>query len=311
VPTASIVIALFNKERFIQRTLLSVVAQTLRDIEIIVVDDGSTDDSLAVVHQVRDPRIKVFCQQNMGVESARNRGFRASRGEFVGFVDADDLLHPKRLEIQIAKLRTAPMLAAVATWAKKIDTRDRYRGRIRTTVGSDDLQYQLLFGNPVVNASVLIRRAALEQVGGYRTGQGSRFAEDYDLWLRLSQVGSIDCLPEYLTSYRVVSNSRSQTVGVPLQKSADELALQYLCSALGEAETKLLATLIQSLNSLQRQSDSGIGLRDLVFELRRVQNHLKTSFMPRRRILIRQLAELVARYVLASWLSSRTTRNLV
>src|SRR5437868_12130431 len=107
-PEISVVIPLYNKERFIARALQSVFAQTFRDLEVIVIDDGSTDRSLEVVARFSDPRLRVIRQANAGPGAARNRGARESTSEFIAFLDADDELLPEFLEQNLSNLKANP-----------------------------------------------------------------------------------------------------------------------------------------------------------------------------------------------------------
>lgn len=109
-PSVSVIITCFNQEHLIAETLRSVAVQTLRDLEAIVVDDGSTDNSVAVVNQfiAGDPRFRLLLQENRGVAAARNTGFRAARGQFLQFLDGDDLLDPNKLELQLEQLSRQP-----------------------------------------------------------------------------------------------------------------------------------------------------------------------------------------------------------
>ena len=109
-PLVSVIITCFNQAAIIEDSIRSVLEQTLEDFECIVVDDGSTDGSVEVVNRIArsDPRIRVITQQNAGVSAARNAGFRVACGEFIQFLDGDDLLRPKKLEIQVAQLQVEP-----------------------------------------------------------------------------------------------------------------------------------------------------------------------------------------------------------
>jgi glycosyltransferase involved in cell wall biosynthesis len=117
-PLVSILIPCYNAGRWIRETLESVLAQTWADIEIIVVDDGSSDDSVSVVERFNSSRIKLIKQPNSGAAAARNRAFNESSGEYIQYLDADDLLSPRKVEIQLARLAENPRCVATAEWAR-------------------------------------------------------------------------------------------------------------------------------------------------------------------------------------------------
>ena len=120
-PLISVVIPIYNKSEFIEETIYSVVKQSYRNLEIIVVDDGSTDNSLDIVNSLNDSRLRVFSQPNSGVERARNYGFSNSGGSFITFHDADDLMSQDRLKKQIDFFVSNEALVLVGTWANVID----------------------------------------------------------------------------------------------------------------------------------------------------------------------------------------------
>src|SRR5262249_4651515 len=125
MPRVSVIIPAWNAARTILETVRSVQAQTFRDFELIVVDDGSTDDTLDVLAAVDDPRLAVYSYDNGGLATARTRGTARASGELVSFVDADDLWTPDKLEAQIAALSARPGAGAAYSWTRFIDERGR------------------------------------------------------------------------------------------------------------------------------------------------------------------------------------------
>jgi glycosyltransferase involved in cell wall biosynthesis len=208
VPLVSVVVPAFNAAATIDRTLASIRAQTHRQLEIIVVDDGSIDPTASHVlaHAADDPRIRLFRQANGGVAAARNRGIAESRSEFIAPIDADDLWHPDKIARQVAMLQCIPELGLVATAYTVIDPSDRIiadvGGTLPATVQLQDLCRRNFIGN---GSSAMMRRALVEQLGGYdptlraRGGQG---CEDLKLYLGIAEVAEIGFIREPLTAYR-------------------------------------------------------------------------------------------------------------
>jgi glycosyltransferase involved in cell wall biosynthesis len=215
VSLVSVVIPAFNAERTIDRTLASVRAQSHRELEILVVNDGSVDSTAERVrrHAAEDGRIRLIEQANGGVAAARNRGVTESRSDFVAPVDADDLWHPHKIARQLPILQTRPEIGLVATAYAVIDEEDGIVAEIGGTmpdgVGFEDLCRRNFIGN---GSSALMRRALVDRVGGYdgslraRGGQG---CEDLQLYLEIAERSGLAFISEPLTAYRRGRSSMS------------------------------------------------------------------------------------------------------
>jgi len=206
-PQVSVVIPVWNGERYLKEAIESVLAQDFCDFELIIVDDGSTDKSTKVAEGfLDDPRISIRRQSNAGVVSARNTGLLAARSEFVAFLDADDVAKPLRLSKQFNYLKGHPEVAVVGSHISHF-TADQ--GAYRTQefpVGVSQVAHALAIGNPLAQPAVMLRKSMVAAVGGYREAF-KHGAEDYDLWLRLSERYLLDNLPEVLTLYRIHADS--------------------------------------------------------------------------------------------------------
>lgn len=212
----SVIIPAHNAESTLQRTLESVCQQTHANLEVIVVDDGSVDETvnLARKHAAIDERVSVLSQPNRGVAEARNAGAAASRGEFIAPIDADDLWHPRKLECQLAVMRArGPDLGYVYCLYRRIDLEDRvlYSGDDTGIEGHAYLRH-LLFNFVGNGSSLLIRRAAFDEVGGYEPDlqrQGAQGCEDYLLQLLIARSWRVGAVREYLTGYRMTPSAMS------------------------------------------------------------------------------------------------------
>lgn len=191
---------MWNGAPLLPRALASALGQTLGDLEAIVVDDGSTDDSAEVAERAGDPRVRVVrAGRRAGVSAARNRGIAEARADVVAFLDADDEWLPEKLERQVALLRAAPESPPVVYCA--FERSDALGGRVLGRAGDGpqgDVYRPLLTGWHPGTASVFaVTRAALEAVGGF--DEQLLTAEDYDLWLRLARAGHrFGCVPDVL-----------------------------------------------------------------------------------------------------------------
>lgn len=207
----SIVIPTYNDQQFIERTVLSAVHQTYRPLEIIIVDDGSTDATPDICRRLERqyPCIRYAPKANGGVAEARNYGFALSSGYLVAFLDADDLWHPTKIERQAEAMATGPHAPYAASFAlhRTIDVEDRFIDS-RTFWQEEDFDLdRFAVERPVGNgSSIMVRRDAFEAVGGYERGYMDADAggcEDLDIELKLVARSPIRCVPEYLVGYRL------------------------------------------------------------------------------------------------------------
>jgi glycosyltransferase involved in cell wall biosynthesis len=186
-PRVSVVIAAYNEENTIARTVQSLVGQTMDNFEIIVVDDGSTDDTAEVVSDFTDQRIRLITtDQNQGLPEALNRGIYAAKGEYIARADADERSLPYRLQHQSEVLNEQPDVQAVGCWYTNVG-RDGKRivDKRISTDRSFSVRDLLENGTGVAHGSMMIRTDALSKVGGYR--EAFQLAQDYDLWLRMAE----------------------------------------------------------------------------------------------------------------------------
>lgn len=202
-PLVSVILPVWNAERWLAEAIDSVRNQTIDNFELIVIDDGSTDGSAGIV-QARarsDRRIHLLHQDRLGLVAALNRGLSKARGRLIARLDADDRAHPQRLQRQAEYLERHHDVGLLGTWAEQIDERGSPKGFRRYPTSAEELMAVLPRTNPLLHSSIMIRQSVLQQVGVYRPAFEG--AEDYDLWLRVSEIAKIANLPEYLVQYRV------------------------------------------------------------------------------------------------------------
>ena len=208
-PLVSVLLPVHDGERFLREAVESVLAQTLRSLELVAVDDGSTDGTRAILESFRDERLLIVPQPHLGLVAALNRAAREAGGSHLTRMDADDVSLPDRVARQAAFLDAHPRVGLVVSGVTVIDADGR---RLRTVVLPPDdasLRRRLLLRNPFTHGAVTMRREAFERAGGYRPGYGAN--EDYDLWRRLARDWELAAMPEVLYLYREHPAAVTQT----------------------------------------------------------------------------------------------------
>jgi glycosyltransferase involved in cell wall biosynthesis len=203
----TVVIPVYNCELWVRQALESVLSQSAPPCEVIVIDDGSTDGTPHVLSEFGSS-LRVIRTHNQGVAQARNQGLRAAAGEFIAFLDADDLWHPRKLEFQLRAMEASPGLGVLGTGTFEcpchaLPVIDEGHAPARA-VGRE----QLAVKNYLTTSSVLMRRHVADRTGGFDAQlQGP---EDHDYWLRAAEVTDVAILDEALTGYRTVEGSLSR-----------------------------------------------------------------------------------------------------
>jgi len=200
----SVIMSVYNGERFLRDAVLSVLDQTFHDIELLVIDDASTDGTLHLLEELasRDSRIRILTNStNLGLTKSLNRALMHAQGEFIARLDADDIAFPSRLEKQLAFLASHPDIDIVGTAYEWIDEHGNVIGRPNVITDPDDIHRTFPRTNPLLHSSVLMRRHLLDSTGGYDASY--KKAQDYALWLRLAPTHRFANLPEILTQKRL------------------------------------------------------------------------------------------------------------
>jgi len=201
-PRVSVIIPCYNAEAFIRETIQSVLEQTFTDFELIVLNDGSKDRSEALIRAFPDPRVSLVNKRNTGVADTRNQGIGIAKGEFVAFLDADDLYGPENLAAKVTFLDQNPDFGLVHSEVYDLHTSgERHTRGLTGCQGS--VLHPLLEFKTMVNSpsSVLVRKDLLSEVGGFDTRLST--SADRDLWIRLAAKTKFGYLPDPLVTYRI------------------------------------------------------------------------------------------------------------
>lgn len=217
MPEISIIIPVYNGKKFIAEAINSVLRQTHKDYEIIVVDDGSTDDSGKVLEQFGD-KIRYFYQQNKGISSARNMAIKEAKGEYIALLDQDDVWYPRRLEKQIEVFKIKPDTGMVYSTCYCINEKNEilYKLPYNHKLCSGWVFKDLIFETFIPVPTVLIKKSVLDEVGFFN--EKYSYAEESELFLRISRLYKIECIDEPLAAYRIHCQNLSRNK----EKNLDE-----------------------------------------------------------------------------------------
>jgi glycosyltransferase involved in cell wall biosynthesis len=213
-PVISVIMPVRNGAEFLPEAVASVRSQEYGDFEFLIVDDGSDDGTADMLADFADAdrRIRLLRQAPQGIVVALNSAIAAARGPYLARIDADDRARPDRLGKQLAFMQAHADVGLLGSWAEKIDAAGTIAGRMTPPADADTLGRLLGRTNPFIHSAVMMRTAVVRRLGGYRAA--FRAAEDYDLWLRMAEVGGVANLADCLTQYRLhgANVSRSDAI---------------------------------------------------------------------------------------------------
>lgn len=214
-PLVSVLLPVYNGAEFLEGGIESILSQSYRNIELIIINDGSRDDSANVIRKFHDPRIRAYHQENQGLAVSLNRAIGLSKGVYLARQDQDDLSLPQRIEKQVKFLGAHPHCGMVGGWAEIWVGNVKSERTHKHPAENLLLQYDLLFDNPFVHSSVMLRKSACETVGLYSTDKARQPPEDYELWSRVARSFEVANIPEILLVYREVPSSMSRAGMTP------------------------------------------------------------------------------------------------
>ena len=235
-----------NGGAYLRDSIKSILNQTYDNFELIIIDDGSSDDSTSIIREFDCSRLSSYEQSNRGLAATLNRAIELSTGEYIARQDQDDVAHPQRLAKQVEFLEAHPQCAMVGTWAS-IWTGESESSRVhRHPTDNLVLKFELLFDNPFVHSTILLRKSALAKVGLYSTNE-SRQPEDYELWSRIAREFEVANIPEILEIYREVPNSMSRAKLNPFLDHVIDISADNIAFITGRAYPHQVAVDLSAL----------------------------------------------------------------
>ena len=209
-PLVSVILPVYNGIQYLREAIDSILNQSFTNFEMIIIDDGSSDDSAALISSYADPRLRCIQQNNQGLAATLNRGIALASGSYIARMDQDDISLPERFEKQAAFLEAHDDYGMVGTWAE-IWAGDKKTGHgHKHPTENMPLQFELLFNNPFVHSSTMIRKTVFDEVGLYATDTSRQPPEDFELWSRIARKFKVANIPEVLHVYREIPKSMSR-----------------------------------------------------------------------------------------------------
>ncbi|MBD2362807.1 glycosyltransferase [Anabaena minutissima FACHB-250] len=216
MPKVSVIIPAYNAMQYLPETVDSVLQQTFSDFEVLIIDDGSSDNIKEWKSELTDERVILISQANQGLAGARNMGIACAQGDYIAFLDADDLWGPTKLEKQVQCLDRNPAVGLVHTWMTLVDESGKSTGRVMKSYAEGDAWRQVVEKNVIACPSVMVRRCCFDTVGLF--DPNSRIIEDWEMWIRIAARYPFAAIKEPLAYYRQVPNSMSKNCQV-MEKS--------------------------------------------------------------------------------------------
>lgn len=274
-PLVSILLPVYNGDQYLVGAVSSILSQADCDFEIVIINDGSTDTSANLIRQFKDHRIRCFDQENRGLPATLNRAIALAQGTYLARQDQDDLSFPGRLGRQASFLDVNPDVGMIGTWAEIWVENDK-TSRLHTHPTDDaSLKFHLLFDNPFVHSSVMIRRSVFDEVGCYTEDPSRQPPEDYELWSRVARKFRVANLPEVLLAYREVGDSMSRLGEKPFLRNLMRISAENIAWASGrEAETPEVVALSRLSHGVYDDIPRGVHFSTLKTVLQEAAKHI-------------------------------------
>ena len=224
VPKVTVLMTVYNGLPYLGEAIASILEQTFKDFEFLIIDDASTDGSRSLIESYTDARIRLICnEKNMGQTSSLNKGLHLAIGEYVARLDQDDIALPERLEKQVSYMVQHPQVVLLGTWCEFIDEVGNHVRYYRPPTSHQAIVDAFAIRNPFAHPSIMFRRAPVQEMGGYPADYP--FGQDLALWQRLGYQYRVANLPEELVQIRVHSGQATRRTDMTTARCWDQLRL--------------------------------------------------------------------------------------
>lgn len=253
-PLISIILPVINGENYIEKAINSVISQTYKEFELIIIDNGSTDSTPTIIQKFikTDSRIIGLVCVQKGIVNALNTGIKECKGNYIGRIDSDDIWHPKKLEIQVHALKNKPSLVLLGTSVKLIDAKGDIISNNKSFNNGEFFNWFMIRQNLSKNnlfchSSIVMRKDIIEEIGGYQ----ERFlhSEDYHLWFRVVKYHPAEILSDKLVKFRIHDDSVSNKNFIPQQLNSLKVRAAY-CFSVGNPIINIFRLLVNVKKAL-------------------------------------------------------------
>lgn len=218
----SALMSVYNAEGYVKDAIESILSQTFKDFEFIIINDASKDKSLEIIKSFQDSRIKLIDNSiNLGLTKSLNIGLKSAKGKYIARMDADDISHPDRFKKQLEFLEAYNDIALVGSFVEVINEKNFIIDKRELIQDPDLIKFRMLFSNQFVHSSIFFRKALIDQIGGYN--EKYKYSQDFELLSRLNQDHNMTNLPEYLLKLRVHKKRISHKNLAPQKKFAIDI----------------------------------------------------------------------------------------
>lgn len=277
-PLVTVLLPVYNGAPYLAEAISSILDQSWEDLELIIINDGSTDGSGDIAKRFADSRIRYFEQKNAGLAATLNRGIGLARGSYIARQDADDISKPERLAKQVAYLDANAGCGLIGTWADLLRDGATSNMVLKHPTESDMIKIDLLFSNPFVHSSVMMRKDCVQVLGGYAEDSLRQPPEDFELWSRVARRYDLANIPESLVIYREVTGSLSRSADRLFWERIVTICMENMQYYLGtEYDPNLIrgaACLLHGVNNPAEQPDS----KALILLMRDLAKVLETRY---------------------------------
>jgi len=235
-PKVSVVMSVFNGEKYLREAMDSILTQTFTDFEFIIINDGSTDRTREILESYVDPRIRLYHQQNMGLTKSLNKGLSFAKGDYLARQDGDDISYPERLSYQVNFLDSNKNIGLIGTFASFINSKGEEFNIWKPPWEHEGIKKHLMITNCFCHGSVMFRKDCLDTVGYYR--EKFKYSQDYDLWIRISEQYRVANINEILYKNRRSSSTITRK-RLPLQLNFHLLAIELAKERMGKGTDSL------------------------------------------------------------------------
>ena len=257
----TVLLPVHNAEHWIGAATASLAKQTYSNFEVLLINDRTTDQSIAIAKEVAGSRLRVVDSNGPGVAAALATGVQRAETEFLIRMDADDIAHPRRIEKQVNFLTTHPDHVVVGTAAHLMNSQGRLGRTIRHPTLHEAITLRMCLATPFIHPSVALRKSAVVEAGNYSAPGPSPYPEDFSLWSRLQWIGKLANLPDVLMGYRSTPGGVSSSSWKDLASHTGEIAARNLSQRLGSPEPTVEMV---RLLSLYHDRTSRISLREVI-----------------------------------------------